>query len=50
LSPFEPYVLSDLYSWLAAHSGISHPYVTTPTSTIVVNSVLKDDDSLDPDI
>jgi hypothetical protein len=36
--PFEPYVLSDLYSWLAAHSGISHPYVTTPTSTIVVNS------------
>jgi pimeloyl-ACP methyl ester carboxylesterase len=25
--PFEPYVLADLYAWLEAHSGISHPYV-----------------------
>jgi hypothetical protein len=31
--PIEPYVLADLYSWLAAHSGLSHPYITTPTST-----------------
>jgi len=27
--PFESYVLADLYAWLAAHSGISHPYVAT---------------------
>jgi hypothetical protein len=29
--PIEPYVLADLYAWLEAHSGLSHPYVTTPT-------------------
>ena len=28
--PIEPYVLADLYAWLEAHSGISHPYVGTP--------------------
>jgi uncharacterized protein len=27
--PIELYVLADLYSWLEAHSGISHPYITT---------------------
>ncbi|MGA7042197.1 MAG: hypothetical protein WBY71_00885, partial [Nitrososphaeraceae archaeon] len=24
LGPFEPYVLADLYAWLAAHSWLSH--------------------------
>ena len=33
----EEYVLADLYSWLEAHSGLSHPYVTS-VSTIGVNS------------
>jgi hypothetical protein len=36
--PIEPYVLSDIYAWLEAHSGLSHPYVATPTSTIGANS------------
>src|SRR5215469_6578695 len=36
--PIEPYVLADLYSWLAAHSGLSHPYITTPTSTLGANT------------
>jgi len=31
--PIEPYILADLYSWLESHSGISHPYFATPTST-----------------
>jgi hypothetical protein len=33
--PIPEYVLADLYSWLEAHSGLSHPFVTattTPTS------------------
>ena len=29
--PIPQYVLADLYSWLEAHSGLSHPYVTTTT-------------------
>ena len=37
--PIEPYVLADLYSWLEAHSGLSHPYVgTIPTSTLGANT------------
>jgi uncharacterized protein len=37
--PFEQYVLADVYAWLEAHSGISHPYVTAPAaSTIVTNT------------
>ena len=36
--PIEPYVLADLYSWLAAHSGLSHPYITTPASTLGANT------------
>jgi hypothetical protein len=36
--PIEPYVLSDIYAWLEAHSGLSHPYAATPTSTIGANS------------
>jgi uncharacterized protein len=35
--PIEPYVLADLYAWLEAHSGLSHPSVTT-TSTIGANT------------
>jgi hypothetical protein len=31
--PIEPYVLADIYAWLEAHSGLSHPYIATPTST-----------------
>jgi uncharacterized protein len=38
--PIQQYVLSDLYSWLEAHSGLSHSYVTTATtaSTIGANT------------
>jgi hypothetical protein len=36
--PIEPYVLADLYTWLEAHSGLSHPYVGTPTSTLGTNA------------
>ena len=35
--PIEDYALADLYAWLEAHSGLSHPYVTT-ISTIGTNS------------
>jgi hypothetical protein len=35
LGPIQQDVLSDLYAWLEAHSGLSHLYVvTTATSTI----------------
>jgi uncharacterized protein len=36
--PFEQYVLADIYSWLEAHSGLSHSYVTTPASAIGANT------------
>jgi uncharacterized protein len=36
--PIQPYVLADLYAWLEAHSGLSHPYVTTATSTLGANT------------
>ena len=35
--PIQPYVLSDLYSWLEAHSGLSHSFPTT-TSTLGANA------------
>ncbi len=35
--PVEPYVLADLYSWLAAHSGLSH-YIPAPTSKLGTNT------------
>ena len=38
IRPFEPYVLADLYSWLESHSGLSHPYVGTPTLTLGANA------------
>jgi hypothetical protein len=28
----EQYVLADIYSWLEAHSGLSHSYVTTAST------------------
>jgi pimeloyl-ACP methyl ester carboxylesterase len=31
--PTEQYVLTDIYSWLEAHSGLSHPFITTTTTT-----------------
>ena len=31
--PVEPYVLADLYSWLEAHSGLSHPYANTTAAS-----------------
>jgi len=36
--PIEPYVLADLYAWLGAHSGLSHPYIAAPTSTSAANA------------
>ena len=36
--PIEDYALADLYAWLEAHSGLSHSYVTTATSTIGANT------------
>jgi uncharacterized protein len=33
IGPFEEYVLADLYSWLEAHSGLSHSYVSTTTAS-----------------
>ena len=37
IGPFEEYVLADIYSWLEAHFGLSHSYVTT-TSTLGANT------------
>ena len=36
--PIEQYVLADIYAWLEAHSGLSHPFVTATTSAIRVNT------------
>jgi len=37
--PIQQYVLADLYSWLETHSGLSHSYVsTTTTSTMGANT------------
>jgi uncharacterized protein len=37
--PIQPYVLADIYAWLESHSSLSHPYVTTiTTSTIGANT------------
>ena len=37
IGPIQQNVLADLYSWLEAHSGLSHSYVTT-ASTIGANT------------
>jgi dienelactone hydrolase len=31
--PIPPYVLADIYAWLEAHSGLSHPYVATANTS-----------------
>ena len=33
--PIPEYVLADLYSWLEAHFGLSHSYVTTSTPSAI---------------
>jgi len=39
IGPIQPYVLADLYSWLEAHSGLSHSYVTSAAaSTLGANT------------
>jgi hypothetical protein len=38
IGPIEPYVLADIYAWLEAHSGLSHTYTITPTSTFGANA------------
>jgi hypothetical protein len=35
--PVEPYVLADLFAWLAAHSGLSS-YILAPTSELATNT------------
>jgi uncharacterized protein len=36
--PIEDYVLADLYAWLEAHSGLSHPFATTTTTATAATS------------
>ncbi|HEY6884429.1 MAG TPA: alpha/beta fold hydrolase [Nitrososphaeraceae archaeon] len=38
VGPIQQYVLADLYAWLESHSGLSHSYITTPTSTLGANT------------
>ena len=33
IEPIEQYVLTDLYAWLEAHSGLSHSYATITTTS-----------------
>jgi hypothetical protein len=35
IGPIQQYVLADIYSWLEAHSGLSDPYVTTSTASVM---------------
>ena len=36
IGPVQPYVLADLYKWLEAHSGLSHPFATTAATNHTV--------------
>jgi hypothetical protein len=47
IGPFEAYVLADLYSWLEAHSGLSHSFATT-TSTIGANTSSSNTNTTSP--
>ena len=38
VGPIEDYALADLYAWLEAHSGLSHPYITTSASIMGANT------------
>jgi hypothetical protein len=33
IGPMQPYVLADLYTWLEAHSGLSHSYANTTAAS-----------------
>ena len=37
IGPIEQYVLADMYTWLEAHSGLSHSYITSTVSAIGEN-------------
>src|SRR5437899_7363934 len=40
IGPIQQYVLADIYAWLEAHSGLSHPFVNTTTaSTMGANTI-----------
>jgi alpha-beta hydrolase superfamily lysophospholipase len=41
LGPIEPYVLSDLYSWLEAHSGFTNIAANMPSSTSMNSTIFK---------
>ena len=36
--PIQQYVLADIYSWLEAHSALSHSYVATTASAMEANT------------
>ncbi|MGN6615194.1 MAG: hypothetical protein ACTHKC_09130 [Candidatus Nitrosocosmicus sp.] len=38
LGPIQPYVLADLYSWLAAHSGYTNTLASMPSSSYPFSS------------
>jgi hypothetical protein len=38
LGPIQQYILADLYSWLEAHSGLSHSVATTTASPVGANT------------
>ena len=38
IGPIEPYVLADIYAWLEDRSGLTHPYVASPASTLGTNA------------
>jgi len=45
--PIEQYVLADIYSWLEAHSGLSHSYVSA-ASTVGANTSSLNTNTLSP--
>jgi uncharacterized protein len=47
IGPIEQYVLADLYAWLEPHSGLSHSYATT-TSTTGTNTRLLNTNTTSP--
>jgi len=41
IGPIEPYVLTDLYSWLEAHSGFTSPAGSSVTTNATKSSVIS---------
>ena len=37
IGPIQQYVLSDIYAWLEAHSGLSHTFATTAATSQIAN-------------